>query len=164
MDTADLDIRSLPKYKNFKEARIVRQDHDRKPILDFFITNLYKIYVLIHNRNWQEAFLTCYTNLKVCEIFNEFIICSKHLLLMVLMLQKMEIHDRAIDVLDFLRDLVEDTNLNKEAIIVYQEMGKMYQEQKEYLMAIKAFKRMLQIAWVENDQNSETKAYEYLAL
>ncbi len=45
---------------------------------------------------------------------------------MVLMLQKMEIHDRAIDVLNFLRDLVEDTNLNKEAIIVYQEMGKMY--------------------------------------
>ena len=62
---------------------------------------------------------------------------------MVLMLQKMEIYDRAIDVLNFLRDLVEDTNLNKEAIIVYQEMGKMYQEQKEYLMAIKAFKRML---------------------
>ncbi len=24
LDTADLDIRSMPKYKNFKEARIVR--------------------------------------------------------------------------------------------------------------------------------------------
>lgn len=30
--------------------------------------------------------------------------------------------------------------------------------------AIRAFKRMLQIAWSENDHIMETKAYEYLAL
>jgi len=66
--------------------------------------------------------------------------------------------------LEYLRDIVEDTNMNKEAMIVYQEIGKMYQEQKEYWMAIKAFKRMLQIAWFDNDQKSETKAYEFLAL
>lgn len=40
----------------------------------------------------------------------------------------------------------------------------MYQQGKEYADAIKAFKRMLQIAWYENDQHHETKAYEYLAL
>ena len=31
-------------------------------------------------------------------------------------------------------------------------------------MALKAFKRMLQIAWFENDQINETKAYEFIAL
>ena len=67
-------------------------------------------------------------------------------------------------VLEFMRDLVEDTNNNKEAILVYEEMGKMFQEMKEYKMAIRAFKFMLQIAWTENDQNAETSAYEYLAL
>lgn len=35
---------------------------------------------------------------------------------------------------------------------------------KEYKLAIKALKRMLQIAWVEYDQDSETKAYELLSL
>ena len=42
-----------------------------------------------------------------------------------------------------MRDLVEDTNNNHEAILVYEEMGKMYQDMKEYKMAIKAFKFML---------------------
>ena len=76
----------------------------------------------------------------------------------------MELRDKAMQVFEYLRDLVEDTNNNKEAIIVYELMGKMFQEDKEYRMAIIAFKRMLQAAWVENDQHFETKAYEHLAL
>lgn len=40
----------------------------------------------------------------------------------------------------------------------------MYQDDKEYEDAIRAFKRMLQIAWTENDQHFETRAYEYIAL
>ena len=46
-------------------------------------------------------------------------------------------------VLEFMRDLTEDTNNNREAMLVYYEMGKMYQEMKEYRMAIRAFKFML---------------------
>ena len=76
----------------------------------------------------------------------------------------MDIRDKAWEMLTYLRDLVEDTNNNKEAILVYEQLGKMYQEDKEYKMAIIAFKRMLQAAWVESDQHYETKAYEYLAL
>ena len=63
----------------------------------------------------------------------------------------MEINDKAFTMLAYLRDLVEDTNNNKEAILCYDEIGKLYQEQKEYKMGIFAFKRMLQIAWQEND-------------
>ena len=94
--------------------------------------------------------MTIYTNLIVIELFNEFILCIKHTLMLALLLQKMEIRDKAMKVLEYLRDLVEDTNNNKESILVYEQMGKMYQEDKEYKMAIIAFKRMLQAAWVEN--------------
>lgn len=48
-----------------------------------------------------------------------------------------------MQVLDYLRDFVEDTNLNKEAILVYEEIGRINQEDKDYHMALKAFKRML---------------------
>ena len=89
--------------------------------------------------------------MSVIELFNEFIICSKHTLMLALLLQKLEINDKALLVLDYMRDLAEDTNNNYEAMIAYEETGKMYQEMKEYKMAIRAFKRMLQIAWVEND-------------
>ena len=85
------------------------------------------------------------------------------MLLLVLLLRKMEINDKASTMLGYLRDLVEDTNNNKEAILVYDEIGKLYQEQKEYKMGIFAFKRMLQIAWMVNDQDYEIKAYESLA-
>ena len=139
-------------------------DHDRVQVIDWLLANLYKIFLLLKDRYWQEALLSVYANLTVIENFNEFICCSKHTLLMVILLQKLEIPQKALIVLDYMRDLVEDTNNNKEAILVYQEMGKMYQQMKEYKLAIIAFKFMLQIAWTENDQNYETLAYEYLAL
>ena len=44
----------------------------------------------------------------------------------------MDVKKKAFSILEYLRDLVEDTNNNKEAIIVYEEMGKVYQEEKEY--------------------------------
>ena len=31
-----------------------------------------------------------------------------------------------MDVLVYLRDLVEETNLNREAILIYEEIGKVY--------------------------------------
>ena len=69
-----------------------------------------------------------------------------------------------MDILTYLRDLVEETNNNKEAISIYEEIGKIKQEQKDYQKAILAFKRMLQIAWIENDYASETRAYDHLAI
>ena len=79
----------------------------------------------------------------VIELFNEFILCSKHTLMLAILLCKMELYPKAFSILYFLRDLVEDTNNNAEAIIVYEEMGKIYQEIKEYPLAIKCFKIML---------------------
>ena len=87
--------------------------------------------------------MTIFANLTVVELFNEFILCIKHTLMLAILLQKMDIRDKAMVVLEYLRDLVEDTNNNKEAILVYEQLGKMYQEDKEYKMAIIAFKRML---------------------
>ena len=132
-----------PKYKKFRNANIVKLDHDRYQIIDFLLTTLYKVYLLLQDRHWQEAFLTVYANLTVGELFNEFIIVSKHTMLIVYLLQKMEIKDKAMLTLEYLRDVVEDTNNNAEAIQVYTELGKVYQEEKEYKMALKAFKRML---------------------
>ena len=31
-----------------------------------------------------------------------------------------------MDILFYLRDLVEETNLNREAILIYEEIGKVY--------------------------------------
>jgi tetratricopeptide (TPR) repeat protein len=76
----------------------------------------------------------------------------------------MDLPDKAIQVLEYLRDLAEDTNNNKEVILIYEAIGKLYQDKKEYNDAILAFKRMLQVAWMENDLHYETKSYEYIAL
>lgn len=90
------DLKSVPKYKKFQQANIIKQDHDRNGIINYFIANVYKIFVLLQDRQWQEAFLTCYANIQVIDIFNEFHIGSKHILLMALLLQKMEIPDKAM--------------------------------------------------------------------
>lgn len=137
------DIVNNPKYKRFYSAKIIKMDHDRVAVIDWMLANLFKVLLLVKDRFWQDAFIVVYSNFTVIENFNEFICCMKHSLLLVLLLQKLELADRAMVVLEYLRDLAEDTNNNKEAMIVYEEMGKMYQEMKEYKMAIKAFKFML---------------------
>lgn len=141
------DLKGNPKYRKFKTACIIKQDRDRLAIIDFLISGLFRIYLLLGDKHFQEAFICIYENYSVCKLFNEFIVCSRHMLLLVLLLRKMEINDKAFTMLAYLRDLVEDTNNNKEAILCYDEIGKLYQEQKEYKMGIFAFKRMLQIAW-----------------
>lgn len=146
-----VELINSPKYSRYHVAKIIKTDHDRLQIIDYIISNLYKTHLLLTERHWQEAFLTLFANLTVVELFNEFILCIKHTMMLAILLLKMDIQDKAMEVFDYLRDLVEDTNNNKEAILVYQQMGKMYQEDKEYKMALISFKRMLQAAWVEND-------------
>ena len=55
----------------------------------------------------------------------------------------MGLDPEAKTVLEYVRDLVEETKNNKEAIFVYEKLGSMYQNEKDYQMAIKAFKFML---------------------
>ena len=85
---------------------------------------MYRIYLLLHDKQWQEAFMLMYSHLTVVERFNEFIIYSKLTFMLSLLLQKMDLHQQAMQVLEYLRDFVEDTNLNKEAILVYEEIGR----------------------------------------
>ena len=95
--------------------------------------------------------MVIYANVTIVDIFNEFVVNIKHRMILVLLLMRMDQRDKAIQVLDNLKHLVEETNNNQEAILVYEQIGRMYQQDKEYMEAIRAFKRMLQIAWCEND-------------
>lgn len=117
--TTPCDLTEIAKYKKFKKACIIKQDRDRLAVIDFLISTLLRVFLLLSDSRWQEAFLSIYENFTVCKLFNEFIICSRHMLLMALLLRKMEINDKAMIMLEYLRDLVEDTNNNKEAILVY---------------------------------------------
>ena len=120
------DLSSLPKYQNFASAEIVKRDHDHAAIVDFLIAGMYRIYLLLDDRQWQEAFGLVYTSLTVVERFNENVIYSKHTFMLALLLQKMDLPEQAMQVLDYLRDFVEDTNLNKEAILVYELIGSIF--------------------------------------
>ena len=47
---------------------------------------------------------------------------------------------------------------------VYISLGKLLQESGEHEKAIVCFKKLLQIAWAENDMLMETRAYECLSI
>ena len=81
---------------------------------------------MLHERNWQEAFYILFSNVVVIEMFNEFIACIKHTMMLAVLLEKMECDDQAMLVLEYIRDLAEDTNNNPEVIIAYEEIGKLY--------------------------------------
>ena len=152
------------RYRKNHSTYIVKRDHDRGQIIDYLIANLFKVYLLLFDRNWIEAFLIIYGSVTVIDDFNELILNIRHTFILALLLKKMEMGNEAMKVLEYLRDLVEDTNNNKEAILVYEEMGKIHQEKRDYQKAIMAFKKMLQVSWQENDTLQETNAYDYLAM
>lgn len=79
---------------------------------------------MLHDRNWIEAFMTIYASTKIINFFNEFVIYIKHALMLVIILQKLNAQDKADQVLEYLRDVAEDTNNYREAIDVYEHIGK----------------------------------------
>ena len=134
----------MQKYAtNFSSAKIIKCDHERSQIIDYILSNIYKAYVLVNERHWPDAFIILYSTLQVIEIFNELILYIRISFVLALMLIEMEQREKAMEVMVYLRDVAEDTNNNKEAILVYEQLGKMYQDTKEHKVAIIAFKRML---------------------
>ena len=120
------------RYRKYNSTFIVKRDHDRGQIIDYLLANLFKVYLLLLDRNWIEAFLIIYGSVTIIDDFNELILNIRHTLILALLLKKMEQGNEAMRVLAYLRDVVEDTNNNKEAILVYEEMGKIYQEKRDY--------------------------------
>lgn len=88
--------------------------------MDYMLSNLYKAFLHFHNRNWESAFHVIMANLTILNNFNEIIVYIKHTFIIYLILQKMELQDKAKSVLLYLRDIVEDTFNGKEAIGVYE--------------------------------------------
>ena len=64
--------------------------------------------------------MVIYSNVTVMEYFNEFAVNLKHRMILILLLEKMEEQKNARLLLNFLKDLVEDTNNNVEAMLVYE--------------------------------------------
>lgn len=56
--------------------------------------------------------MVIYANVTIIDIFNELAVNVKHRMLLILLLEKMEQKEKAAKVLNFLKDLVEDTNNN----------------------------------------------------
>lgn len=63
-----------------------------------------------------------------------------------------------------MRDAAEDAGLKKSEMRAYQKMGNVLQAQGEYKYAILAFKRMLQIAWSDEDYLYEMAAYQEIGM
>lgn len=141
--TTPIELKDNPRYRKYRHAAIIRQDFDRIGVIDFILINLYKAYLMVHDKQWQEAFLTIYSSITLIEMFNEFIVCIRHTFMLALILEKLELQSKALSVLQYLRDLAEETNNNREVILVYESMGRLYQDMKEYSYAISCFKKML---------------------
>lgn len=52
----------------------------------------------------------------------------------------------------------------KEKIICYQRIGRIQRAKRNYAEAVRAFKKMMSLAWMERDTTLEAKAYEELAV
>lgn len=66
--------------------------------------------------------------------------------------------------LNFIADLAVETNQLSYLINAYSCIGQQLSDMQEYEKAIRLFKKMLKVIWIEGDQKQELKLYEMLAL
>ena len=65
------------RYRKYNSTFIVKRDHDRGQIIDYLLANLFKVYLLLFDRNWIEAFLIIYGSVTIIDDFNELILIIK---------------------------------------------------------------------------------------
>ena len=147
-----------------EEAQVIQFDNKRIHIIDELLNNLFIVHVKLIDRAFYDAFIKIFTNICLAKEFNEFIVLISHMKIFVLLLLKLERQNDAIKVYEFLRDVTEDTQNNSISMDIYESLGKLLQDNGEYEKAIVCFKKLLQIAWAENDMLMETKAYECLSI
>ena len=51
-----IDLIATAKFRGFHRARLVKQDHDRVPVIDFLLANIFKVHILLESKTWVEAF------------------------------------------------------------------------------------------------------------
>ena len=54
------DILIHPKYSRYYFAMMIEMDHDWVQVIDWLLANLFKTFLLLKDRYWQEALLTVY--------------------------------------------------------------------------------------------------------
>ena len=66
-----VELTHLSKYKKCTQAEIIRVDHDRVVIIDQLLSNLYTLYLQLHDKSFFDAFVTCFSNFFLSRKFNE---------------------------------------------------------------------------------------------
>ena len=42
-----IDLLDQPRFKQFRKASIIKQDHERNSVIDYLISNLYRVFLLL---------------------------------------------------------------------------------------------------------------------
>ncbi len=50
--TTPITLLNSAKYRSYKQAQIIKRDYERAPVADYMLSNLFKIYVLLHENEW----------------------------------------------------------------------------------------------------------------
>ena len=74
-----------------------------------------------------------------------------------------EMYNEARMMFEFYRDLASEIENWPHLMVAYEWIGKTLQASRDYQLAIIAFKKMLQMAWITNSTDFEVKAYGHLA-
>ena len=81
-----VNLGNQTRFRMYRTAKIIKNDHDRILVINYLISNLFRVFLFLHDCNWLEAFLTTYANLTIIEEFNEYVIYTKHGLMLALLL------------------------------------------------------------------------------
>lgn len=87
--------------------------------------------------------------------------CGK---LIAALLYTLNMKKEAQEILEFLRDLCEDTYNFTPLLDIYDRMAEMLKQLTEYDKACVAAKKMLQLAWIIGSKTYELKAFKHLGL
>lgn len=144
-------------------AEILRLDHKRYECLTFCFELALKIDFYTKENMFQDAVYSGFLLVSIARELNDFCFILHALVILSELLLFLE-SPFANRVLQFIGDLATQTNQLSFLIESYIRLGGIYSERKEYEKAIRLFKKLLKVIWVESDTKQEIKLYELMAL
>lgn len=151
LDSVPIDLMKTPKFSTkYLEAQITRFDYDRYQAINFVVEWMIKLEFVVSEGLFNDGLFLCYQILRVSRYLNDFAHILEVFQMFANLLLKSDCSHMS-RVLNYMADLSQETNQLGFLIDAYLRIGQQLTESQDYDKAIRVFKKMLKVCWLQGD-------------
>ena len=127
----------------YEEATITALDTKRVEVFDYMLERMFTVYKLIDERQYQESAAVIFTCLQIIREMVDYPLLIHVTMFFAAVLQALDLKEESYEVVEFIRDVCEDTYNYTPLMDVFNRMAHLLKNMTEYDRAIVASKKLL---------------------